>query len=117
MRMNEVVFETGQPVDGYGAGFFRLGGEERHGPLAVMPGGPLSWRGWPDVQPFLDRADDIDVLLVGMGSDIAPLDTAIHQALEAAGIGVELMSSPSACRTYNILLSEGRRIGLAALPV
>jgi len=37
--------------------------------------------------------------------------------LEEIGIGVEVMSSPSACRTYNILLSEGRRIAAALLPV
>ncbi|HAL76885.1 MAG TPA: hypothetical protein DCM70_09750, partial [Rhodobacteraceae bacterium] len=37
--------------------------------------------------------------------------------LEEAGIGIEVMSSPSACRTYNILLSEGRRIAAALLPV
>jgi uncharacterized protein len=37
--------------------------------------------------------------------------------LEEADIGVEIMNSPTACRTYNVLLSEGRRIGLALLPV
>ncbi|MEC7257968.1 MAG: MTH938/NDUFAF3 family protein, partial [Pseudomonadota bacterium] len=33
------------------------------------------------------------------------------------GLGVEAMASPAACRTYNVLLSEGRRVGLALLPV
>jgi uncharacterized protein len=33
------------------------------------------------------------------------------------GLGVEVMSSPAACRTYNVLLSEGRRVALALLPV
>jgi len=37
--------------------------------------------------------------------------------LEDAGIGVEIMNSPTACRTYNVMLSEGRRIGLALIPV
>jgi uncharacterized protein len=37
--------------------------------------------------------------------------------LEDAGLGVEVMSSPTACRTYNVVLSEGRRVGLALLPV
>jgi uncharacterized protein len=41
----------------------------------------------------------------------------MRTTLEEAGIGVEVMNSPSACRTYNVLLSEGRRIALAALPV
>ncbi len=117
MRITEIVYDTGQPVDGYGPGFFRLGGDERAGPLAVLPGGPVAWSGWPEHQIFLENADRIDVLLAGMGADIAVLDPEIQAALEAAGIGVELMASPSACRTYNILLAEGRRVGLAALPL
>ena len=42
---------------------------------------------------------------------------AARSALEQAGLGVEAMASPAACRTYNVLLSEGRRVGLALLPV
>ena len=44
----------------------------------------------------------------------APLDPALRAALEAAGIGVEIMSTPSACRTYNVLLGEGRRVAAGA---
>ncbi|MBT8417844.1 MAG: Mth938-like domain-containing protein, partial [Silicimonas sp.] len=32
-------------------------------------------------------------------------------------IGVDVMASPQACRTYNVLLGEGRRVALAVLPV
>ena len=39
------------------------------------------------------------------------------QVLEAAGLGVEAMDTPAACRTYNVILSEGRRIAAAVLPV
>lgn len=52
-----------------------------------------------------------------MGAEIAPLDRDLRAALEAAGIGVEIMATPPACRTYNVLLAEGRRIGAALLPV
>jgi uncharacterized protein len=52
-----------------------------------------------------------------MGSEIAHLPHALRSALESAGIGAEVMSSPQACRTYNVLLGEGRRVGLAVLPV
>jgi uncharacterized protein len=33
------------------------------------------------------------------------------------GVGVEVMNSPSACRAYNVLLAEGRRVALALIPV
>jgi len=41
----------------------------------------------------------------------------MRAALEAAGSGAELMSTPSACRTYNVLLAEGRRVAAALMPV
>ena len=59
----------------------------------------------------------LDVLLIGMGAEIAHIPSALRDRLEAAGLGVEVMSSPQACRTYNVLLGEGRRVGLALLPV
>ena len=59
----------------------------------------------------------IDVLLVGTGAEIAHVPAAFRTTLEDAGIGVEVMASPQACRSYNVLLGEGRRVALAALPV
>jgi uncharacterized protein len=52
-----------------------------------------------------------------MGKEISPLPKVIINKLEEAGVPYELMNSPSACRTYNVLLSEDRRVGLAVLPV
>lgn len=57
------------------------------------------------------------MLFIGTGAEVAHIPAALRQPLEAAGLGVESMNSPAACRTYNVLLSEGRRIALAALPV
>ena len=37
--------------------------------------------------------------------------------VEGAGIGLEVMNSSAACRTYNVLLSEGRRIAVALIAV
>jgi uncharacterized protein len=37
--------------------------------------------------------------------------------MEEAGMGVEVMNSPAACRTYNVILGEGRRIAVALIPV
>ena len=53
----------------------------------------------------------------GTGAEIAHIPPRLRSALEGAGLGVEVMASPTACRTYNVLLSEGRRVGLALLPV
>jgi uncharacterized protein len=69
------------------------------------------------VQGIVDVKDELDVLFVGTGPEIAHLPAAFRETLEEAGIGVEPMSSPAACRTYNVLLSEGRRVAVALLPV
>ncbi|MGZ2257582.1 Mth938-like domain-containing protein [Roseobacter sp. A03A-229] len=117
MRLNEITFTDAKPVEGYGAGFFRVGGEVFHGPLIVGPGGTLSWQGYEDAEALLSLKDEVDVLFVGTGAEIAHLPVDLRAALEEAGLGVEVMASPAACRTYNVLLSEGRRIALALIPV
>lgn len=117
MRMNEIQYTDARPIEGYGPGFFRIGGEVHEGPIAVLPSGVAPWGGYDAAAALLAAAPDIDVLFVGTGAEIAPIPSAFRTALEEAGLGVEAMSSPAACRTYNVLLSEGRRVGLALLPV
>lgn len=117
MRLNEVVYTDALPVDGYGPGFFRIGGEAHDAPLTVMPSGIAAWTGYDDPAPIVALAGQIDVCLVGTGSEIAHVPESFRATLEDAGIGVEFMASPQACRTYNVLLGEGRRVGLALMPV
>ena len=117
MRLNEITFSDAKPVEGYGAGFFRIGGEVIHGPVIAGPGGTQTWQGYADPDALLALKDEVDVLFVGTGAEIAHLPGALRTALEEAGLGVEVMASPAACRTYNVLLSEGRRIALALIPV
>lgn len=117
MRVTEVSYDASAPVEGYGPGFFRVGGNVIEGAVLLLPQKVLSWRGYADLQPILDVADQLDVLFMGTGAEIAHLPPDVQSALDAAKIGVELMASPTACRTYNVLLSEGRRIGAALLPV
>lgn len=115
MRLNEVRYTDALPVEGYGPGFFRVGGTLRAGALAILPTGVSDWGGYDDRATFIST--DIDVLLVGTGAEIAHVPADFREALETAGIGVEVMASPQACRTYNVLLGEGRRVALAVLPV
>ncbi|MGA9253820.1 MAG: Mth938-like domain-containing protein [Roseobacter sp.] len=117
MRLNEISYTDAKPIDGYGPGFFRVGGKVFEGPLIVGPAGAKAWGGFEDDAVLLGLKDEIDVLFVGTGAEIAHLPEALRDTLEAAGMGVEVMASPAACRTYNVLLSEGRRIALALMPV
>lgn len=117
MRLNEVTFTDALPIDGYGDGFFRIGGEPNSAPLAVTPKGLCAWGGLDDAEALLAASDGVDVILIGTGAQIAHIPDALRSALEGAGFGVEIMASPQACRTYNVLLGEGRRVALALMPI
>ncbi len=107
----------GRPIDGYGPGFFRIGGAVFRSAVIVAPDGARPWGGLDDIAPLLTLKGQIDVLLLGMGAQIAFAAPALKALVEADGIAVEPMTSPSAARTYNVLLSEGRRVAAALLPV
>lgn len=117
MQMTEVTYADAIPIDSYGPGFFRIGGEVIHGAALIHAKGARSWAGYDDVDAVLALIDDIDFVLMGTGSQMAPVNGVFRAALEEAGIGVEPMASPSACRTYNVLVSEGRRVAAVLLAV
>jgi uncharacterized protein len=117
MRLTEITYSEARPIDSYGPGFFRIGGKVLRGPVLITPWDAGTWGGLEDTASPISYAGRIDVLFLGMGAEIAHAPPAFRTALENAGIGVEVMNSPAACRTYNVLLSEGRRIAAALLPV
>lgn len=117
MRLNEIQFNDAKPVEGYGPGFFRIGGEVIEGAVLTGPTGTGPWGGYEDAAALLALVGEVDVLFMGTGAEIAHIPTALRNELDAAGLAAEVMSSPSAARTYNVLLSEGRRVALAMLPV
>lgn len=117
MELHEVPFEDVKPIDGYGPGFFRIAGTVHEGAQILLPDTVAGWAGYDDVGALTALAGRIDVLLIGTGAEMAYLPRALRQALDAAGVAVEPMATPQACRTYNVLLGEGRRVGAALLPV
>jgi len=117
MRMNEITFDGATPVDGYGPGFFRVAGQVIEGAILVTAVSVRGWQGYGDLDPLLALAGEVDVVFIGTGAETAHAPAALRERLFEAGLGVETMASPAACRTYNVLLSEGRRVALAALPV
>ncbi|MDD7971277.1 Mth938-like domain-containing protein [Roseinatronobacter alkalisoli] len=117
MHLSEVDFGAARPVDGYGKDFFRIGGNVHPAPLLLVAGEVLPWGGYDDDAALLELAGHVDVLFIGTGGAIAHIPPALRDKLEAAGLGVEIMDSPAACRTYNVVLSEQRRVAVALLPV
>lgn len=116
-RLTEIRYDSARPVDGYGPGFWRVGGTVFRGAVLVTATGAKGWGGYGDTAPLLALAGEVDVLFIGTGRQIAHLPAEFRAALEAAGLGVEAMDSPAAARTYNVLLSEARRVAAALLAV
>lgn len=110
-------FSGAVPVDGYGPGFFRVGGVVHHGGVIVTAAGVQPWGGLDDRAPLLALAGQVDVLFLGMGAEIAFPPRDLAAALDAAGVMAEPMNSPSAARSYNVTLSEGRRMACALIPL
>lgn len=117
MRLTEISYGSAQPIESYGPGFFRVGGHLLRGACLITPWDAGLWGGLEDTATPLALLGKIDVLFVGMGPEISHVPVAFRNTVETAGIGVEVMNSPAACRTYNVLLSEGRRIAVALLPM
>ncbi|GIX15011.1 MAG: membrane protein [Paracoccaceae bacterium] len=117
MRLTEIPPPARPMIDSYGPGFFRIDGAVMRGPVALTPGGVRPWAGLPELGAILAEAAAIDVLLIGTGAGMVRLDRGLRARLEDAGIGVEEMATPAACRSYNLLLAEGRRVAAVLEPV
>lgn len=116
-EMQDTDYGGATPVDGYGPGFFRAGGQVHRSALIVTAEGARLWGGLDDTAALLALAGQVDVLFLGLGGQVAHPPRALMQALEDAGIGVEPMTSPTAARCYNVTLAEGRRVACALIPV
>jgi len=54
-----------------------------------------------------------EILLIGTGDRLRPLPPRLVARVQASGTGLEVMDTPAACRTFNILAAEGRRVAAA----
>ena len=117
MRLTEVSYGSAKAIEGYGPGFFRVAGHVLRGPCLITPWDAGPWGGFDDTAAPLSLEGRIDFLLVGTGAAVAHVPATFRAALEGQGIGVEVMASPTAARTYNVLLGEGRRVAVALVPV
>jgi len=111
-------------IDAYGNGGFRFANMSHRGSLLCLPTGMHSWAvdapaglTRASLQPVLDLAAELDVLLIGLGTDIALIDPAIRQAFREHGVIVEAIGTGGAVRTYNVLLAEERAVAGAFIAV
>lgn len=106
---------------GYGNGYVTVNNTRHEHNLAVLPETILDhWTaGGFDSLSAADFAAlaglGLEIVLLGTGARIRfPRPELLHPLIEA-GIGVEVMDTPAACRTYNILMGEGRKVAAALI--
>jgi len=115
-----------QIVESYGEGRFRVTSQLYQSAILVFPERTLTWpalrfadANLENLEPVLaaGREGNVELLLFGQGSQMQLVPPALRQGLRAAGVVVEPMDTGAACRTYNVLMAEGRRIVAALIPV
>ena len=111
-------------IDAYGNGGFRFADMSHRGSILALPSGI---RAWPvqtvqglsesDLAPVLAESEAVELLLLGTGLDIAPITEALRRRFREARVGLDVMQTGAAARTYNVLVAENRRVAAALIAV
>jgi uncharacterized protein len=126
MDLTPLIPSGRQIVESYGEGRFRVSGQVHQSAILVFPDRTLAWAVGAATEATLEnlgpilaagREGSIELLLFGQGPRMELVPPALRQGLKAAGIVVEPMDTGAACRTYNVLMAEGRRVAAALIAV
>ena len=109
-------------IQSYGPAGFRISGVDYASSLLVTPDSVtvISARTMSDIAlelliPLAASQPPLEVLLVGTGAKHALLSLALRAKFKAVGLSVDAMATGAACRTFNILISEERRVAAVLL--
>ncbi|MCB1532581.1 MAG: Mth938-like domain-containing protein [Alphaproteobacteria bacterium] len=126
MDVTPLIRKDQQVIQSYAGGRFRVSGQVYEVAVIVTPGETLRWDKAAqsvkeltedDFAQMIERAEEIDVVLLGCGASMTFLDPKLKKALSEKGLSVDIMDTGAACRTYNVLMAEGRRVVAALFPV
>jgi uncharacterized protein len=123
MEISLTDLNNGFAIQSYADGLVVINQRTHTQSLIIMPERVI-----PDWRPrrFEDLADEDFQCLVNLEPEIIVLGTggkqrfpspALYASIMDEGIGFEIMDTAAACRTYNILMSEGRRIAAALMMI
>ena len=123
MDITPLVPEGRQIIESYGDDGFRINGERYPGPVIVWPEGVVSWAVSAIASAAIETLDavfsaepPIEILLIGSGATFEMAPPALRSELGKRGLSIESMDTGAACRTYNVLMAEDRRVAAALIP-
>jgi uncharacterized protein len=112
-----------QVIQSYRGGVFRISQIDYTGPVIVLPDRTTAWSppafadiAFTDFAFLLDPDIAVHVLLLGCGDQLLLPKPALRKALKDIGIVIEPMDTGAACRTFNVLMGEDRRVAAALFP-
>ena len=120
MKLHASTPAGANTITGYGEDYVLVNGARRDSSVIVTADQVLPW----SAADFQHLKEEDFAPLAGLGVEIVLLGTGPKQrfphprltaSLSAARIGVEVMDLKAACRTYNILVAEERKVALALL--
>ncbi len=124
MDLTPLVPQGRQMIDRYGGGRFTVSGRVFEGSIIVFPERTMSWAvasvgevTAESLAPLLQERERLEVVLLGCGARLTQIPLGLRQALRQSGLAVELMDTGAACRTYNVLAAEERRVVAALIAV
>lgn len=117
MKLHLALPGDGPLFTAYGPGYVDIGGNRHHGNTALA--GARLVDGWTaNSFETLDEADfsfiadsGVEIALLGTGNRLRFPPPALMRPLAERQIGLDVMDTQAACRTYNILVVEGRKVG------
>ena len=107
-------------ITGYGEGYVMVNGERREESVVVLADRVETWatRSFDELSAadfkFLQELN-VEIVLLGTGPKQRFPHPRLTRGLAQAGIGLEVMDLQAACRTYNILVAEERKVAAALL--
>lgn len=124
MDVTPLIPEGLQVVQGYGNGGFTIGDTRHESAVLVLPERTVSWSvtafsevTCESLSPLFDADAGLEILLIGCGEKMEFLLPSLRQEIRDRGPVADAMDTGAACRTFNVLLSEGRRVAAALLPI
>ncbi len=125
MDVTPLVRSDLKVIQSYKNGSFRISGQAYSSAVIIASNTVSEWvvpEKLSDITPghfeMLSQINnEIDVLLLGTGPQMQFFPPALREALKEKGLSVDAMDTGAACRTYNVLAAEGRRVAAALLPV
>ncbi len=100
-------------IQAYANDSVRISGAVYTSPVCVTVTSITPWSGHIPDTSFGDHDQNVELILIGLARVDGPLPENIRNSFRARGIAVDIMNIGAACRTYNVLMADGRRVGLA----